>query len=211
MGDGSQPPAALWILGGLVLLLVGMIAGVVLERSVLDDDAPAAPAPSPPATASPTPQPIPIPSPQPTARPTTAAPDEATDSPTPAHISLAEARRLVSERGYRPKTVDGWRPQRTLKVITAERDSATGRPEFAFFFAGGRLLGTDTAEPSAGVSFTERIDDTTVRLTYALYAPDEPMCCPSSTADVRYRWDGDRLRPLDPIPSNDPDADRSRR
>jgi hypothetical protein len=115
--------------------------------------------------------------------------------------SLAEARAKVSSLGYNVDDPRDYDPSHTLRVLVGTRkDSGDGYAKRAFFFVGGRYLGTDTSDESAGIR-VDGSDDTTVTLAYALYGPNDALCCPGGTARVRYEWNGSRLVPLDPIPS----------
>jgi hypothetical protein len=81
----------------------------------------------------------------------------------------------------------------------------------AFFFANGNYVGTDTSTDSAGITALWATGDT-VALSYQLYNPADPMCCPTaSTATVRYHRTGGGVSPLDTIPSADWAAIPSRR
>ncbi len=96
-------------------------------------------------------------------------------------------------------------------VIGVRSGSQDGTAQNAFFFAGGRYIGTDTADMSAGIRVGPQAGDT-VTLTYRLYAPNDPQCCSTAgTASVRYHWDGSRLTPLDPIPPSAYNSAGSRR
>lgn len=115
--------------------------------------------------------------------------------------TLAEARARVSAEGYNVDDPSAYDPSHTLRVLVGTRkDSGDGYAKRAFFFVGGRYLGTDTSDESAGIR-VEGGDSVTVTLAYALYGPNDALCCPGGTARVRYRWNGSRLVPLDPIPS----------
>lgn len=85
-------------------------------------------------------------------------------------------------------------------IIASAAGSADGHVQRAFFFVDGRLLRTDLTDASAGIQIAWR-NDTTIALSYAIYAADDPMCCPKGGAMiVRYAWTGTRLKALDPIP-----------
>jgi hypothetical protein len=115
--------------------------------------------------------------------------------------TLAEARARVSAEGYNVDDPGAYDPSHTLRVLVGTRkDSGDGYAKRAFFFVGGRYIGTDTSDDSAGIR-AEGGDGTTVTLAYALYGPNDALCCPGGTARVRYQWNGSRLVPLDPIPS----------
>jgi hypothetical protein len=96
-------------------------------------------------------------------------------------------------------------------LLGIRKESATAYAQKAFFFLGPRYLGTDTKNESAGINYAGQ-SDLTVSLTYALYRPDDANCCPTGgEKTVRYQWSGERLVPLDGIPSDSLDAPLSRR
>ena len=111
-----------------------------------------------------------------------------------------EAVAKLRAEGYRADDPADYDAGATLRVLVGTRlDSGDGYAKRAFFFVGGRYIGTDTSDDSANI----RVEDTggdTVTLAYALYGPNDALCCPGGTATVRYRWNGSRLVPLDPIP-----------
>ena len=115
--------------------------------------------------------------------------------------SLPEAQARVSAEGYNVDDPGAYDSSHTLRVLVGtKKASGDGYAKRAFFFVGGRYIGTDTSDDSAGVR-VEGSDNTTVTLAYALYGPNDALCCPGGTALVRYQWNGSRLVPLDPIPS----------
>ncbi len=64
--------------------------------------------------------------------------------------------------------------------------SGDGYGQQAFFFVGGRYLGTDAKEPSATVKVVSQ-SDTEVTLAYPLYRKGDPLCCPGGgQASVRF-------------------------
>jgi hypothetical protein len=96
-------------------------------------------------------------------------------------------------------------------LLGVANGSASGADQRAFFFDGERYLGTDTKDPSAHVAFVGQTGDT-VTLRYTLYRASDPLCCPGAGArDVRFRWNGSKLEPLDLIPPTEPGAAASRR
>ncbi|MFD2420877.1 LppP/LprE family lipoprotein [Amycolatopsis pigmentata] len=131
-------------------------------------------------------------------------------APSPGSLGAAEA--VVREKGYRPYSNAGWDGPSTLKVILGTVSiSVDGYSNRAFFFANGNFVGTDTSTDSAGITALGAVGDT-VTLSYQLYNPADPMCCPTaSTATVRYHWTGSGLVPLDKVPSPDWAAIPSRR
>lgn len=120
----------------------------------------------------------------------------------PAPLDLAAAERAMLARGYKIiEGADEYDPRAPLSVlIGVRRETADGLGRYAFFFHEGRLLGTDTSEESAAVSLVGQTGQT-VTLIYPLYRPGDGACCPSGgSAQVRFRWNGARVEPLDPIP-----------
>lgn len=96
-------------------------------------------------------------------------------------------------------------------LIGMKTGTADGYDKRAFFFYQGKYLGTDTNSISARINSPWR-DDKTIALEYTLYKKDEPLCCPTGGSKVvRFQWDGTKLNALDPIPTDDWDADFSRR
>jgi hypothetical protein len=149
--------------------------------------------------------------------PTTTTPAATTESTTAsqptspgAPLTLHGAEQLLAARGYAALTERDWRPDQTLKVLLGIRRAAP-RAERAFFFAGGRFIGTDTSDPSGAIEVVEQ-GDRQVTLGYGLYEPGDALCCASGgTRQVTYAWTGTRLAPQGPIPTADPGAQLSRR
>lgn len=170
------------------------------------------PLPSPTTAASPTLSPTGTPRPTPTVPPTpTRIPLTPTAEPSPTIAPIAEALRLVADQGYVVTDPNTYDPRLSLRVLLGrQRDSSTDHR--AFFFLGDRYLGTDTLQPSAAPLALVSQDGTTIVLRYLLFRPTDPDCCPSGgSTTVRFYWGGERLVPLDPIPSDDRRAALSRR
>jgi len=115
--------------------------------------------------------------------------------------SLATAEQAVSKAGYVTDNPSQYHGDQTLRVLVGTRkDSGDGYAKKAFFFVNGRYIGTDTSNDSAGIRVGSQ-GDRQITLEYAIYGKNDALCCPSSSATVRYSWNGSRLVPLDPIPS----------
>lgn len=148
---------------------------------------------------------------------TSAAPDQQTTATTPSSscgacaTSAAQAVAIVRGRGYQASP-SGYEPRRPLNVLVGLRSgSADGTAQRAFFFWNGRFLGMDAADESAGIRVESQSGDTAA-LTYRLYNPKDPQCCATGgTATVRFRFEGSRLVPLDPIPPSSYGVAGSRR
>jgi hypothetical protein len=106
--------------------------------------------------------------------------------------AAAELRR----RGYRPVRLSDWHAHQTLRVLLGAQGSARQ----AFFFVGRRYIGNDTTTLSARLR-VGRQRSRTITLVYSVWRSGDKACCPhGGTAQVRFRWEGGRLRPLGAIP-----------
>lgn len=207
-GPGRRHQSGWVLLGAAIAVVsVGALFGVALATGKIPFGSTSAPTPQAVAATSAVPvtspaEPGPSPSTAAPSQPATQAPGPSSPPP-PAKGSLAAAKATVRGLGYTPNPDTGkhWDNSATLNVIVGIlTGSADGHPAWAFFFVDGHYIGTDTELPSALINLAWTHSDT-VALTYLLYAPADPMCCPSAgTATVRYHWNGSHLAPLDPIP-----------
>lgn len=114
---------------------------------------------------------------------------------------VSAAAELVRARGYTPNDTAEYHPSQTLRVLVGTRTgSSDGYGQQAFFFVGGRYIGTDTKEPSATVKVVSQ-SATEVALAYPLYKPGDPLSSPSGgTTTVRFQLDNGKLTPVGTIP-----------
>jgi hypothetical protein len=136
-----------------------------------------------------------------------------TTTPAPAaNPPLAEAVADVKAKGYAVADTGTYEPSQRLSVLVGVLEgSADGTAQKAFFFADGRLIGTDTADVSASVQVATQSAEE-IGLRYALYKRKDPQCCPTDGAViVDYSWDGTSLKPLQAIPPSSLSAEGSRR
>ena len=133
-----------------------------------------------------------------------------TKQPTSAE-GLSGALAVVKARGFTANNSSDYHSGQTLRVLVATRTgSGDGYAQQAFFFVGGRYIGTDTSEPSAGVKVVGQ-SDTEVTLAYPLYRPHDPLCCPGAgQATVRFQLNNGRLIALNPIPPANSNTGTSR-
>jgi len=227
-GLGAWLPIALGVVAVVAIgLLIGAAAGIVhLGPATPAQNLAPSPTVAAPLTVgrvAPPPTPAPptsVPTPRPTATLLPTAIPSASPPPSPTAVtsptSPAEALRTaaldrVAREGYvvrDPRTYDAGA---SLRVLLGARNGADDDYR-AFFFLNDRYLGTDTLQPSAAPLSVVRQDGSTVALQYSLFRLGDSTCCPSGgTAVVRYRWSGERLEPLDPIPDNQINAPFSRR
>ncbi len=124
---------------------------------------------------------------------------------------LKAATDRIGREGYVVRDVQSYDPNALLRVLVGIRRGSDGYDQRAFFFLRERYLGADTWYPSGQIS-VEKHESTRVILRYALYRPTDANCCASAgSVTVRYNWNGDKLEPLDEIPSADLKATVSRR
>jgi hypothetical protein len=113
----------------------------------------------------------------------------------------AEAVAVLKARGYTAAEQSQYHSDQTLRVLVGtESGSSDGYGQQAFFFVGGRYIGTDTKEPSASIKVIAQ-SDTEVTLGYTLYRKGDPLSSPSGgQAIVHFQLNNGKLTALDPIP-----------
>ncbi len=123
-----------------------------------------------------------------------------TREPTSAE-GLSGALAVVKAHGFTANNTSDYHTAQTLRVLVGTRTgSGDGYAQQAFFFVGGRYIGTDTSRPSASVKVVGQ-GDTEVTLAYPLYRPHDPLCCPGGgQASVRFQLNNGRLVALGSIP-----------
>lgn len=85
-----------------------------------------------------------------------------------------------------------WQPDATLHVIHATpAGTASYGGDFYFFFVNGYLVGQ---EQFTSAESAHAIDNQTFAVTFHVYLPTDPHCCPSGgTSTVQFLWDGSSL------------------
>lgn len=166
-------------------------------------------------TATPTPTRTPSAAPSSTSPPSKAptSPPPSTPPPTsaaPVIASFAQAENVVTGDGYTPyaDSSSNWDPTAPINVILATKSgSADGYNNWAYFFAGNTYIGHDASDPSIQISVFGRTQ-TTITLSYQLFAPSDPLCCPTANSqNVTYQYVNGVFTALDPIPGTDPNSD----
>jgi hypothetical protein len=141
----------------------------------------------------------------------TPAPSATHTAPAPAFTQqeakaegVSAAAELVRAHGFTPNNTAEYHPGQTLRVLVGTHTGSTdGYGQQAFFFVGGRYIGTDAKEPSGTVKVLSQ-SDTEVTLSYPLYKPADSLCCPSGgQATVRFQLNNGKLTPLGTIPPAD--------
>ena len=139
----------------------------------------------------------------------TAAPSTTRTAPEPAFTEaggsasegVSAAAAAVRAHGYTPNNTGEYHANQALRVLVGTRTgSGDGYGQQAFFFVGGRYIGTDAKQASASVRVASQ-GDTEVTLAYPLYRKNDALCCPSGgSATVRFQLNNGHLTPLGPIP-----------
>jgi hypothetical protein len=148
----------------------------------------------------------------------TPAPTETRTAPEPKFTehesgspSAANAAAVVREHGYTPNSTAEYHSGQTLTVLIGTRTgSSDGYDQLAFFFLGGKYIGTDTKQPSAQVKVLDQ-SDTEVTLGYPLYRKSDPLSSPSGgEAHVTFQLNNGKLVPLGKIPPAESSSGPSR-
>ena len=106
---------------------------------------------------------------------------------------LSGAEAVLRAHGFAATATSDYHPSQTLRVLVGTRSgSSVGNGQQAFFFVGGRYIGTDAKQPSASIRVVSQ-GATEVTLAYGLSSGGQ--------ATVPFQLDNGKLVPLDPIPS----------
>jgi hypothetical protein len=188
-----------WVAAVAVLVAVLVITGLLLTRASLLSGAPAGPPRGAPRVTNPVVQPTGIPSPAPSV--SAAPPPASGPAPAPAgpYTTLAAAEAFVRSQPafstLRPDFIDSdklWRPSATLHVVHATPfGGATYGGDYYYFFVNGNVVGHQSFTKATSDAFP---DDLTFTVTYAVYRPGDPHCCPTGGSHTaRFRWNGTSL------------------
>lgn len=102
-------------------------------------------------------------------------------------------------------------PSLELSAVVGEtpRASTIGSPVQVFLFHKGCYLGTTTKAARFELR-VEQAGSDTVAVHYNHFKQGDPLCCPTLPEYVvRYRWNGRKVMPLDPIPPPDQGTSRA--
>jgi LppP/LprE lipoprotein len=110
---------------------------------------------------------------------------------------LSGAEAVLHAKGFTANATSEYHPNQTLRVLVGTRSgSGEGNGQQAFFFVGGRYIGTDAKQPSASIHVLSQ-SETEVTLAYTLSSANGG----GGQATVRFQLNDGKLTPLDPIPS----------
>lgn len=136
-----------------------------------------------------------------TTAPTRTAPEPAFTQKESHAEGVSAAAAVLRAHGYTPNDTSEYHAEQTLRVLIGTRSgSGDGYGQQAFFFLGGRYIGTDAKLPSAKVKVLSQ-SDTEVTLAYPLYRSGDPLSSPSGgQATVQFQLNNGKLAPLGRIP-----------
>jgi serine/threonine protein kinase len=108
----------------------------------------------------------------------------------------------LRDRGYVPDgNSPAWDPSAAMNAIIAGQVGSADPAQQVYFFANGRLVGTDADSGSSAVS-ASRLSGDLIVIHYYLYNTGDARCCPSGGIDsVRFYWTGSHVISMDPVPA----------
>jgi hypothetical protein len=91
-------------------------------------------------------------------------------------------------------------PSFHINALYGDCGGGDGRDQRIWFFRGSHFVGHDSKQSSASIVGLWR-DANTMAFMYVLYRPTDALCCATGGgAVVRYRWNGEKVVRLDPLP-----------
>ncbi len=107
---------------------------------------------------------------------------------------------VITQQGYQAEGKPAFAPEAKGQWLFAWLGQCEGSRDGhclkIFFFSNTVFLGTDTWFPSQGIVKYYADGHGTIAVTYANYAPDDPVCCPSlSPVTITYHWTGSQMVP----------------
>ena len=88
----------------------------------------------------------------------------------------------------------------SLHWVVVGAGDASDSPGQVLFFDRKTPIGTPTPDPRPYVTITPTGDDT-ASVQYQWRQGQDPACCPTGTATVRFKIEDGKLKALDPIPN----------
>ncbi len=98
------------------------------------------------------------------------------------------------------EVVSGHTPDCSLHWVVVSSGDAPDSPGQVIFFNHKSPIGTATPGPRPYITVTAMGDDTAA-VQYQWRQAQEPACCPTGIATVRFKIEDSKLKALDPIPN----------
>jgi hypothetical protein len=103
-------------------------------------------------------------------------------------------------KGAPVPAADVWNSYARFNALEGDCGGGDGRDQHVWFFLGRRFVGLDAPTSSHEVNGEWR-DEWTLAFMYVLFRQTDASCCPTGGGRiVRYRWNGNRVVRLDPLP-----------
>ena len=133
----------------------------------------------------------------PSAPTTTAAECTRADGPTEDTVN-SEIAKLPAAQWI--EVVSGHTTDCSLHWVVVTAGDASDSPEQVLFFDRKTPLGTPTPDPRPYVTISAG-DNDTAAVQYKWRQGQDPACCPTGIATVRFKIEDGKLKALDPIPN----------
>jgi hypothetical protein len=133
----------------------------------------------------------------PSAPPTTSAACTKDDGPSEDTVA-AEIAKLPAAPWI--EVISGYTADCTLHWVVVTSGDASDSPAQVLFFDRKTPIGTPTPEPRPYITITPTGDDT-ASVQYQWRQGQDPACCPTGIATVRFKVEDGKLKALDPIPN----------
>lgn len=129
--------------------------------------------------------------------PTTSATCTAADGPSADSVA-AEIAKLPAAQWS--EIVSGHTADCSLHWVVVTSGDASDSPGQVLFFDRKSPIGTPTPDPRPYITITAMGNDTAA-VQYQWRQGQEPACCPTGIATVRFKIEDGKLKALDPIPN----------
>jgi hypothetical protein len=133
----------------------------------------------------------------PSAPPTTSAGCTQAEGPS-ADTVTAEIAKLPAAQWF--EVLSGHTADCSLHWVVVGSDDASDSPAQVLFFDRKNPIGTPTPEPRPYITVTPTGNDT-ASVQYQWRQGQDPACCPTGIATVRFKVEEGKLKALDPIPN----------
>jgi LppP/LprE lipoprotein len=98
------------------------------------------------------------------------------------------------------EVISGHTPDCSLHWVVVSSGDASDSPGQVIFFDHKSPIGTATRDPRPYITVTAMGDDSAA-VQYQWRQAQEPACCPTGIATVRFKIEDSKLKALDPIPN----------
>jgi len=134
----------------------------------------------------------------PTSAPTTTSAECTKDAGPSEDTVAAEIAKLPAAQWE--EIVSGHTADCSLHWVVVGSGYASDSPSQVLFFDRKNPIGTPTPEPRPYITITPAGDDT-ASVQYKWRQGQDPACCPTGVATVRFKVEDGKLKALDPIPN----------